>query len=214
MKENNKYMKNNYTGEIAEIKNEIAEVKTKNILLEGISQKLAQSIGITTEALLDLTGAISDVVKSQVKDEIVTAKKEMRTDVIKTVSGKIEETVKTEIGKRGLNEREIKVLTDRRNKKIRQFCGDTRSDFYKLFSHFYQWILCKEYKDEFECTTYGGVDANRFDEAIEFITNFTVKSDFQNWCVKSVHKNYNDREITDPKKLNAYKRYFGLQDVG
>lgn len=202
----------NMGNEIKKVKTELVEVRNKNDNFAEIQMQLAQGMQNTQNVLSLLMPKIEGSIQN--KEEFVTATKEIETNVIKTVDGRIQNTVKTEMNKRGLNGREVNKLTKCRQKKIIQICGSTKSDFYTLFVRFYQSAMSKAYKEKFDCCTYGDVDADRFEEAIDFFENFTVDSNYHDWCVKILHKDYNAGEIENQKKLNAYKRYFGVQEVG
>jgi len=195
------------SNEIVEIRNEVDNVKS-------MVNKLAQSMGLTNEVLTELTSGLTEIVsnevKGQIKEEMTTRTQEMKGEVLTTIGNTITETVNSAVAERGLNRKETSKLTKTRNKKMYQLLGDVNSDKYKLFAPFYFSQMGKEYRKQFNCDAYGDVNANRFDEAIEFLNNFTISQDYHEWCVSTLHKDYRNDEIESNKKLNAYKRYFGL----
>lgn len=200
---------------ISEIRNDISIVKQESNILKSVTGKLAQGMGFYSEALQELTSSlthvISEEVKNQVKEEIATTAETVKGEVLATVDGRINDTVKDAVNDRGLNRLEGKMLTDARNKRMRELMGHQKSDQYILFTPFYQSLMGKEYRKQFECAAYADVRPDRLDEALEFINNFTVSDKYHDWCVSTLHKNYANNEIESNKKLNAYRRYFGIE---
>lgn len=190
--------------------NEIVEIKNNVNKLEGLLTKLAQSSGLQGEVLQELIGNIGGEIKNQVKEEMVTRTQEIKGEVLTSIGCTITETVKNEVSRRGLNGREIKRLTNERNHKMYQLLGNSKSDRYVIFAPFYFSQIGKDFRKQFEVSAYGDVDANRFDEAIEFFKNFTISAEYHEWCTTTIQKNYMDNEIESMKKLNAYKRYFSI----
>lgn len=179
--------------------------------LELLTRKLGQSSQITNEVIGELIDGISDEIKGQVKEEIVTRGKEIESNVITTVSGKIEETVRIAVDERGLNRKEMNKLTSARNFRFRQLLGDSHSDKYILLISFYQGAMVKEYRRKFDCSAYGDIDATKFKEALEYIKDFDVTQGYYNWSIEKLHEQYRDGEIENKKKFNAYERFFGIR---
>lgn len=187
------------------------ELEKRVSKLEMLTKKLGQSTNITNEVVKELIEGISDEIKGQVKEELVTREKEIESNIITTVSGTIEETVRNAVDERGLNRKEMNKLTSARNFRFRQLLGDPESDKYILFISFYQGAMVKEYRKKFECSAYGDIDASRFKEALEFIKIFDVTQGYYNWSIEKLHNQYRDGEIEKKKKINAYERFFGIR---
>ena len=187
------------------------ELEKRVSKLEILTKKLGQSTSITNEVVKELIEGISDEIKGQVKEELVTREKEIESNIITTVSGTIEETVRNAVDERGLNRKEMNKLTSARNFRFRQLLGDPDSDKYILLISFYQGAMVKEYRKKFECSAYGDIDASRFKEALEFIKMFDVTQVYYNWSIEKLHTQYRDGEIEKKKKINAYERFFGIR---
>ncbi|WP_368273449.1 ORF6C domain-containing protein [Enterocloster bolteae] len=187
------------------------ELEKRVSKLEILTKKLGQSTSITNEVVKELIEGISDEIKGQVKEELVTREKEIESNIITTVSGTIEETVRNAVDERGLNRKEMNKLTSARNFRFRQLLGDPDSDKYILLISFYQGAMVKEYRKKFECSAYGDIDASRFKEALEFIKMFDVTQGYYNWSIEKLHTQYRDGEIEKKKKINAYERFFGIR---
>ena len=187
------------------------ELEKRESKLEILTKKLGQSTSITNEVVKELIEGISDEIKGQVKEELVTREKEIESNIITTVSGTIEETVRNAVDERGLNRKEMNKLTSARNFRFRQLLGDPDSDKYILLISFYQGAMVKEYRKKFECSAYGDIDASRFKEALEFIKMFDVTQGYYNWSIEKLHTQYRDGEIEKKKKINAYERFFGIR---
>ena len=195
--------------ELTIIKNDLGNVR-------GMVSKLAQSMGLTNEVLSELTSGITEIVsaevKGQVKEEIITAKQEMYGEVMVSVGNTISESVKTAVAERGLNRQEISRLTKARNYRMIQLLGNPKSDLYLIFAPFYFCSMAKDFKKKFECAAYGDVNANDFNEAVLFLENWSTTPSYHEWCKTTLHKNYKNNEIESNKILNAYKRYFNIED--
>ena len=187
------------------------ELEKRVSKLEILTKKLGQSTSITNEVVKELIEGISDERKGQVKEELETREKEIESNIITTVSGTIEETVRNAVDERGLNRKEMNKLTSARNFRFRQLLGDPDSDKYILLISFYQGAMVKEYRKKFECSAYGDIDASRFKEALEFIKMFDVTQGYYNWSIEKLHTQYRDGEIEKKKKINAYERFFGIR---
>ena len=187
------------------------ELEKRVSKLEILTKKLGQSTSITNEVVKELIEGISDEIKGQVKEELVTREKEIESNIITTVSGTIEETVRNAVDERGLNRKEMNKLTSARNFRFRQLLGDPDSDKYILLISFYQGAMVKEYRKKFECSAYGDIDASRFKEALEFIKMFDVTQGYYNWSIEKLHTQYRDGEIEKKKKINAYERFFAIR---
>lgn len=192
--------------------NEIQVIKNEIGLLKKFTNKLAQANNLTNEVIEELAVGIIDDIKVQIKEEMTTYKEEVKGEIIETIGDNIKQTVKDEVNKRGLNGREIAILKNERNKRFIRLLGSPKSDLYILLMPFYQSQMKKEYKKLFNCDVYADVQADRFEEAIKYIENFTVTPEYYEWCIKTLHKNYQSNEIESNKKLNAYKRFFGIID--
>lgn len=191
------------------------ELETRVSKLELLTRRLGESSQITNEVIGGLIEGISDEVKGQVKgqikEELIMREKEIESNVITTVSGTIAETVRTAVCERGLNRVEMNKLTSARNIRFRQLLGDSKSDKYILLISFYQGAMVKGYRKIFECSAYGDIDANRYNEAIDYINSFDVTQSYYNWAIEKLHDQYRDGEIENKKKFNAYERFFGIR---
>lgn len=189
------------------------ELEKRVSKLEMLTRKLGQSTSITNEVVEELIEGISEEIKGQVKEELITREKEIESNIITTVSGKIEETVRCAVDERGLNRHEINKLTSARYFRFRQLLGDSKSDKYKLLISFYQGAMIKEYRKKFDCSAYGDIDASRFKEALDFTQVFDVTQSYYDWAIEKLHEQYRDGEIENKKKFNAYERFFGIRVV-
>jgi len=63
------------------------ELEKRVSKLEILTKKLGQSTSITNEVVKELIEGISDEIKGQVKEELVTREKEIESNIITTVSG-------------------------------------------------------------------------------------------------------------------------------
>lgn len=186
------------------------ELETRVSKLELLTKKLGESSQITNEVVTELIEGISDEIKGQVKEELVTREKEIESNVLTSVSGKIDETVKKIVDDRGLNRKELARLKKVRDKRFIELLGSPESDRYKLFIKFYQSAMGKGYRKKFDCSAYGDVDASRFKEALEYESNFNVTDDYYSWCIETLHKDYRNEELGNNKLIHAYERYFGI----
>jgi len=187
------------------------QLETRVSKLELLSQKLAKVNGLNTEILTELTDTIAEDIKLQVAEEFGARTKEIEGTILGTVGEAIEDKVRTAVNERGLNRSEMNKLTKARNVRIAQLLGNSNSDAYILLISFYQGAMVKAYRKQFDCSAYGDIEATRFNEALNFIHNFTVTPDYHNWALEKLHMQYRDGEIENKKKFNAYERYFGIR---
>lgn len=186
------------------------ELEIRVSKLELLTKKLGESSQITNEVVTELIEGISDEIKGQVKEELTTREKEIESNVLISVSGRIDETVKKIVDDRGLNRKELARLKKARDKRFIELLGSPESDRYKLFIKFYQSAMGKGYRKKFDCSAYGDVDASRFKEALEYESNFNVTDDYYSWCIETLHKDYRNEELGNNKLIHAYERYFGI----
>lgn len=183
-------------------------------LLEMVATDLAKANETTNNVIQKLANAVSIEVKagikSQFEEEFTTREKEIESNVLTSVSGKIDETVKKIVDDRGLNRKELARLKKVRDKRFIELLGSPESDRYKLFIKFYQSAMGKGYRKKFDCSAYGDVDASRFKEALEYELNFNVTDDYYSWCIETLHKDYRNEELGNNKLVHAYERYFGI----
>jgi len=189
------------------MKNELEKRVSK---LERLTQKLGKSSQMTNEVITELIEGISDEIKGQIKEEIVTREKEIESNVLTSVSGQIDKTVREIVDDRGLNRKELTRLKKVRDKRFIELLGSPESDRYKLFIKFYQSALGKGYRKKFDCAAYGDVDASRFKEALEYEATFNISDDYYSWCVEVLHNDYRNNELPNNKLVHAYERYFGI----
>lgn len=186
------------------------ELTTRVSRLEMLTARLGQANEITNSVITELTSEFSGLVRGQIKEELATKAEEIKSDVITTVNGKIEDTVRTVVNERGLNRTEMNLLTKARHLRFRQLLGDSHSDKYILLISFYQGAMIKEYRKIFDCTAYGDIEATRFNEAMDYVKNFNVTVSYYDWAIEKLHEQYRDGEIEKRKKFNAYERFFGI----
>ena len=70
------------------------ELEKRISKLEQLTKKLGQSSQITNEVVTELIEGISDEIKGQVKQELVTREKEIESNVLVSVTGCIETKIK------------------------------------------------------------------------------------------------------------------------
>lgn len=186
------------------------ELEKRVSKLEQLTTKLGRSSQITNEVVTELIEGISDEIKGQVKQELVTREKEIESNVLISVTGQIDKTVKEMVDDRGLNRKELTRLKKVRDKRFIELLGSPESDRYKLFIKFYQSAMGKGYRKKFDCSAYGDVDASRFKEALEYEENFNISDDYYSWCIEILHNDYRNQEFPNNKLVHAYERYFGI----
>lgn len=186
------------------------ELEKRVSKLEQLTTKLGRSSQITNEVVTELIEGISDEIKGQVKQELVTREKEIESNVLISVTGQIDKTVKEMVDDRGLNRKELTRLKKVRDKRFIELLGSPESDRYKLFIKFYQSAMGKGYRKKFDCSAYGDVDASRFKEALEYEENFNISDDYYSWCIEILHNDYRNQEFSNNKLIHAYERYFGI----
>lgn len=184
------------------------ELEKRVSRLELLTQKMGQSSQIMNEVVTELTNEISGIVRAQVKEEMVTREKEIESNVTIAVAGKIETTVKEIVNERGLNRHEIETLKKIRNKRFIELLGAPSSDKYRLFIKFYQSAMSKGYRKKFSCSAYGDVDPTNFKEAIKYEETFNVEPSYYDWCVETLHRDYQNDELPNNRLIHAYERYF------
>lgn len=186
------------------------ELERRVSKLEQLTKRLGESSQITNEVVTELTSELSGIVREQLKEEMVTREKEIESNVLISVTGKIDKKVKEVVDDRGLNRKELTRLKKVRDKRFIELLGSPESDRYKLFIKFYQSAMGKGYRKKFDCSAYGDVDASRFKEALEYEENFNISDDYYSWCVEVLHNDYRNDEFPNNKLIHAYERYFGI----
>lgn len=184
------------------------ELETRVSKLELLTKKLGQSSQLTNEVITELANGISDEIKTQVKEEIITREKEIESNVMVSVSGAIESTIKEKLDERGLSKTDADRLTKARQKRMRELLGDSKSDEYKLFIPFYQGCMRNGYLKKFDVMRYADIEPSEFKTALEYIQNFNLSD--RSWCIEALHNTYQNNEFLNNKLVHAYERYFGI----
>lgn len=184
------------------------ELEKRVSKLEQLTKKLGQSSQITNEVVTELIEGISDEIKGQVKQELVTREKEIESNVLVSVTGSIETKIKETLDERGLSKTDADRLTKARYKRMRELLGNSKSDEYKLFIPFYQGVMRNGYMKKFDVMRYADIDPSQFKEALEYIQNFNIVD--RSWCIEALHNNYRNQEFPNNKLIHAYERYFGI----
>lgn len=187
------------------------ELETRVSKLELLTKKLGQSSQLTNEVVTELINGISDEIKGQIKEEIITREKEIESNVTVAVSGVIEGKIKEKLDERGLSKTDSDRLMKARYKRMRELLGDSKSDEYKLFIPFYQGTMRNGYMKKFDVMRYADIEPSRFKEALEYIQNFNMSD--RSWCIEALHKTYQNNEFANNKLVHAYERYFGINIV-
>lgn len=184
------------------------ELEKRVSKLEQLTKKLGQSSQITNEVVTELIEGISDEIKGQVKQELVTREEEIESNVLASVTGSIETKIKETLDERGLSKTDADRLTKARYKRMRELLGNSKSDEYKLFIPFYQGVMRNGYLKKFDVMRYADIDPSQFKEALEYIQNFNIVD--RSWCIEALHNNYRNQEFPNNKLIHAYERYFGV----
>ena len=184
------------------------ELETRVSKLELLTKRLGESSQITNEVVTELTTELSGIVRTQIKEEMVTREKEIESNVLTTVSGTIESKIKETLDERGLSKIDADRLMKARYKRMRELLGDSKSDEYKLFIPFYQGMMRNGYIKKFDVMRYADIDPSQFKEALDYIQNFNIVD--RSWCIEALHNNYRNNEFANNKLVHAYERYFGI----
>ena len=185
------------------------ELETRVSKLELLTRKLGESSQLVNEVVSSLTTELSGIVRSQLKEEMVTREKEMESNIITSVSGTIDTKIKEKLDERGLSKTDADRLTKARYRRMRELLGDSQSDEYKLFIPFYQGALRNRYTKKFDVLRYADIDPSEFKEALELTQNFDISD--RSWCIEALHRNYRNNEFANNKLVHAYERYFGIK---
>ncbi len=189
-------------------KNMSNELEKRVSKLEVLTKKLGESSQLANEVVTELTTELSGIVREQLKEEMVTKGKEIESNVIATVTGSIESTIKEKLDERGLSKTDADRLTKARYKRMRELLGDSKSDEYKLFIPFYQGVMRNGYLKKFDVMRYADIDPSQFKDALDYIQNFNISD--RSWCIEALHKTYQNNEFANNKLVHAYERYFGI----
>lgn len=184
------------------------ELEKRVSKLEQLTKKLGQSSQITNEVVTELIEGISDEIKGQVKQELVTREEEIESNVLASVTGSIETKIKETLDERGLSKTDADRLTKARYKRMRELLGNSKSDEYKLFIPFYQGVMRNGYLKKFDVMRYADIEPSQFKEALDYIQNFNIVD--RSWCIEALHNNYRNQEFPNNKLIHAYERYFGI----
>lgn len=181
-------------------------------LLEVVTSDLAKANAVTNSVIEKLAsvvvGEVEKGIKKQFEEEFVTREKEIESNVLTTVSGKIETTIREKLDERGLSKTDADRLANARRNRYRALLGNSKGDEYKLFIPFYQYMFKTAYCKKFGVLRFADIEPTKLKDALDFTNNFTVAD--RSWCIEALHNNYRNNEFANNKLVHAYERYFGI----
>lgn len=188
--------------------------------LEMISKKLGEANQITNSVIVELANEISNVVREQVKEEVVTRTKEIEGNIVENIIPVVNANIDTKFKERGLTQREVKRIEAARCNKVKYYLGASQfNDKYTLYSRFFYGEIKKQYCNHFKVNNYNEICSDQVDEAVMFIDNLEIDAiGLILWGRKILDSDYKSKiwengTVNGTKMKNAYERKYINKNV-
>lgn len=183
-------------------------------VLENATKQLAQAAQLTNQVLTSMQHySPATQYKEQIMQELALRTEEMKGEILDSLNAKLEGLLRDKLAERGLSKYDADRFAKARKARMCYLLGKPSQSKYILFIRMYQSEFNKTFKEKFKVSKYEDVKPSQLKEALEFTNSFTISSDYEDWCLKTLAENYENKLFSNKPKSNqklieAYEDYF------